>query len=225
MGKAERKLLGQLVRPGMTVVDVGANVGLYTILMAGLVGPAGRVISFEPDPDLLLLLRENCAANGAGNVAAQGTALGAAADQMILHRLTINSGENHLGSRDRAAFRRPVEVDVAAFDVLMPGLRPDFIKVDVQGWELNVLRGMEATLRASQAVIYLELWPDGLRRAGSAPADLFSFVKGLGYDFYPYEGGAKLDEKALLSMAEKVKGMNYVNLVATRNGPPSIPCA
>jgi FkbM family methyltransferase len=220
MGRAEHGLLSRLVKPGMTVVDVGANVGLYSVFMAGLVGPAGRVISFEPDPDLVALLRDNCAANNAANVEAHHAALGSRSDLMILHRLTLNSGENHLGPRDKAAFRRPIEVRVEAFDSLMPGVRPDFVKVDVQGWELNVLRGMEKTLKGSDAVVYLEFWPDGLRRAGSAPTELYSYVRGLGLDFFACDTMALLDESTFLAMASRVKGMSYVNLIAVRGGPP-----
>lgn len=220
MGKAERGIMGRLIKPGMTVVDVGANVGLYTLNMASLVGPGGRVIAFEPDPDLAALLRDNCAANGASNVETHAVALGSAPDRLILHRLTLNSGENHLGSQGRTAFRTPVEVEVAAFDKLLPGIRPDFVKVDVQGWELNVLRGMEGTLRESNARVYLEFWPDGLKRAGSAPADLFSFIHGLGLHFYACDDWRQLSEAAFLAMAENVKGMNYVNLLASRDGPP-----
>jgi FkbM family methyltransferase len=221
MGKAERGIMARLIKPGMTVVDVGANVGLYTLFMAGLVGPGGRVFAFEPDPDLAALLRDNCAANGASNVEAHPAALGSTAARLTLHRLTLNSGENHLGSQGRTPFRRPVEVEVAAFDSLLPGVRPDFVKVDVQGWELNVLRGMEATLRGSGARVYLEFWPDGLRRAGSEPEELYAFVLSLGFQFYACDDWRPLSEAAFLDMAAKVRGMNYANLLASRDGPPA----
>ena len=223
MGAAERIVLGKLVKPGMTAIDVGANLGLYTLLLAQLVGAQGRVISFEPDPDLFSLLRENCSVNGAC-VEARLVALGLSPDRMILQRLTLNSGDNHLGSSSRAAFRRPLEVEVAAFDSLMPDLLPDFIKVDVQGWELKVLKGMEATLRASEKVqVYLEFWPEGLRRAGDSPAALFEFVRGLGFRFYSCTDWAELDEGAFLALAGVVKGMNHVDLLATRGRPPADP--
>jgi FkbM family methyltransferase len=220
MGSSERTVLGQLVRPGMTAVDVGANLGLYSLLLEGLVGPAGRVIAFEPDPELFSLLRENCAENGAP-VEARQVALGLEPGRMILQRLILNSGDNHLGAAGRAAFRRPLEVEVAPLDSLMPGLRPDFIKVDVQGWELKVLKGMEGTLRAcGGAAVYLEFWPTGLRRAGDSPGELFSYLRGLDFRLYSCAGWRELDEGALLALGEDVRGMKHVDLYASRQGPP-----
>ena len=174
MGVAERAALGALVKPGMTVVDVGANLGLYSLLLADLVGLTGRVVSFEPDPDLCALLTENCGVNAAKNVDLQHVALGLGSDRMVLQRLTLNSGDNHLGSSERPAFCRPVEVEVAAFDALMPDLRPHFIKIDVQGWELRVLRGMDRALRGAElSGLFIEIWPTGSqarrRRPGGTP--------------------------------------------------------
>jgi FkbM family methyltransferase len=204
----------------MTVVDVGANLGLYTLFMAGLVGPTGRVIAFEPDPDLVALLRGNCAVNAAANVEAHGAALGSTPGRLFLNRIMLNSGNNHLGAQGRSALRQPLEVEVAAFDSLLPGVRPDFVKIDVQGWELKVLRGMEGTLKGADPVIYLEFWPEGLKRAGDTPRELFSFTRDLGLQFYSCDERRRLDESAFLEMASGVKGMNYVNLLVTRDGPP-----
>jgi FkbM family methyltransferase len=222
MGAAERKIFRKFIRAGMTVVDVGANLGLYSLAMAEMTGPTGRVISFEPDPDLYSLLRGNCEINNAGNVEAIQSALGRNSDKMTLHRLTLNSGGNHLGSGERVSFGRPVTVEVAVFDSLFPGVRPDFIKVDVQGWELNVLRGMERTLSDADPVIFLEFWPEGLRRAGSRPEEMFSMVRELGFRLYSCEGWAELDEPDLVAMAAKVSGAKFVNLIASRRSPSAV---
>jgi FkbM family methyltransferase len=219
MGGPERKLLAKFVRAGMTVVDVGANVGLYTLAMADIAGPSGRVISFEPDPELFPILRANCAANGATNVVAVNAALGRAPDKMTLHRLALHSGDNHLGSKDPIEFRRPVEVDVAAFDGLYPGVRPDFVKVDVQGWELNVLLGMERTLSDADPVIFLEFWPDGLKRAGNKPDELFSFFRDHGYHLYSCDGYSEFEGSAFIAMAARIGARKFVNLIASRSRP------
>jgi FkbM family methyltransferase len=221
MGAQERRILGSFIRAGMTVVDVGANLGLYSLAMADVAGPAGRVISFEPDPDLCSLLRTNCAANRAANIEAVQAALGRASDKMTLHRLTLNSGGNHLGSQNGGEIGRTVLVEVAAFDSLFPGVRPDFIKVDVQGWELNVLRGMERTLAASDPVIFLEFWPEGLRRAGNSPGEMFSLVRDLGFRLYSCDGWAELDESSFVAMAARFSGSRFVNLISSRSRPGS----
>jgi FkbM family methyltransferase len=219
MGRSEKAAMAELVKPGMTVVDVGANLGLYTLYMAGLVGPTGRVIAFEPDPDLVEILRENCSANGVTNVEVHNCALGAEPDHLILHRLTLNSGENHLGSKERGAFRRPVEVVVATFDSLLPDVRPDFVKVDVQGWELNVLKGMRLALLSSRPKVYVELWPEGLRRAGSSPKELYTFIREAQLDFYSGKEWSPVGEQQFLEMATSAKGMAYFNLLASSSRP------
>ncbi len=221
MGAAERAAISRLVGPGMLVVDAGANLGLYSLLMSRLVGPTGRVVAFEPDPDLFALLKENCIANGATNVECNPLALGSKPDRMQLHRPTLNSGDNHLGSRGNAAFRSSVAVDVATLDSLMPGIRPDFIKVDVQGWELHVLRGMEGTLRAAENVgIFLEICPKWLRRAGESPENLYRYVRGLGFTFFSCGGWEEVDEASFLRLAASMKGEAHVDLLAART-PPS----
>lgn len=223
MGAAERASLARLVRPGMVVVDVGANLGLYSLLMARLAGPTGRVVSFEPDPALFSLLRENCAANGATNVECIHLALGSLSGRMKLQRPTLNSGDNHLGNDTSTPFRRPIEVGVASLDSLMPDLRPDFIKVDVQGWELKVLRGMEGTLKAAGNVgIFLEICPKWLRRAGASPGELQDFVRGLGFRFYSCRDWGEVDEASFLALAGSMRGEDHVDLLASRS-PPHAP--
>ena len=220
MGASERVALGHLVRPGMTVLDVGANLGLYSLFLASGAGPSGRVIAFEPDPDLFALLRENCAANSAANVEAHNLALGASPGRMVLSRLTLNSGDNHLGESRDSTFRRPVEVEVAALDILMEGLRPDLIKVDMQGWELKVLKGMESLLRRVEAVgIYLEVCPKWLRRAGDGPAQLFDYLQSLGFRIYSCGTWAPMDRAAFLAMAGRLMGQGHVDVFVSRSQP------
>ena len=220
MGAPERAALDRLARPGMTVLDVGANLGLYTAYLARAVGPAGRVIAFEPDPDLFALLRENCAANAVANVDARNLALGAAHGRMVLSRLTLNSGDNHLGDAADSAFRRPLEVEVAALDALMGGLRPDLVKVDVQGWELKVLRGMQALLgECARVGIYLEVCPLLLRRAGDGPGELFDYLGALGFTVYSCATWEPMGRGAFLELVGRLRGLGHVDVFVSRSGP------
>ncbi len=222
MGRPERAALGRIAKPGMTVLDVGANLGLYSVLLSRLVGPAGKVIAFEPDPGLYALLRENCAANGALNVSAHNLALGSAPERMVLSRLTLNSGDNHLGADAGTTFRRPVEVEVEALDTLMPGLRPDLVKVDVQGWELKVLRGLERMLRTVEnVVIFLEVCPKWLRRAGDGPEELHGFLTDMGFRFYSSVDWRELDRAAFVMTTGRLRGQDHVDLLVTRSRLPA----
>ncbi len=224
MGRAERAALHRLVHPGMTVVDVGSNLGLYTVLLSRRVGPAGRVLAFEPDPDLFALLQRNCTLNGCHNVAAHNLALGSRRDRLALHRMIVNSGDNHLGEGGSKLFRRTVEADVVSLDEFAPDLQPDFVKIDVQGWELPVLRGMARLLKQHPpAGIYLEFWPEGFRRAGYAADDVVAFLAGLGFHFHRADTLEALDPAALGAIARSLTGLKHVDLYATRQPLPQQP--
>jgi FkbM family methyltransferase len=84
------------VKPGMTLADIGANVGYYTILASRLVGPTGKVLAFEPDEDNLAYLRKNLAENGCGNVQVYPFAVGAKDGEADLHQCPTNPGAHSI---------------------------------------------------------------------------------------------------------------------------------
>src|SRR5262245_24874789 len=86
MGREERRILEERVRPGMRVVDIGANVGLYSLLLARLVGPEGRVFAFEPEPTLFRALADNCRRSRLTNLAPRNLALGDRSGHVALYR-------------------------------------------------------------------------------------------------------------------------------------------
>jgi hypothetical protein len=99
MGADEKNLFGKLIKPGMTVIDIGANQGLYSLLFSRLVSDSGRVFSFEPDPILFDALQRNIILNSAENIQAFPVALGSSEARMTLYSSLINSGDNQIGSR------------------------------------------------------------------------------------------------------------------------------
>ena len=217
MGREERATLQRIVRPGMTVLDVGANLGLYTVLFARLVGATGRVIAFEPDPALFALLRRNSTLNGFTNITAHNLALGSRSDRAMLRKMIFNSGDNTLGSDGSRCFRREVPIQVVALDEFLPALHIDLVKIDVQGWEFEVLRGMDRILAACpHAGIYFELWPAGLRRAERTPAEMAEWLQARGYKLYHAATGSELDESAFAALVSKLTGMKHADLLALR---------
>lgn len=220
MGRKDRRHLEQWIRPGMRVLDVGSNLGLYSVLMARLVGVQGRVVCFEPDPVLFQAFRRNCALNGVDWVEGHNCALGARSARLSFHQKITNSGDNHLGQtqpRDRL-FRRTIEADVVALDVFLPGLEVDFIKIDIQGWELEALRGMQQTLAAQPAVtVYFEFFPAAYQRAGTTWRELVDFLHAGGFRISDPNTGHELTENDLARLADSMKDMKYTNLLARRH--------
>jgi FkbM family methyltransferase len=139
------------VRPGEVAFDIGANVGFLTILASRLVGPAGRVVAFEPEPRNLERLRRHCDWNGAANV------------RIIEAAVSSRSGKGRLGvAGDQSSAgldpRGEIDVTLVAIDELVQSHEippPEFMKVDVEGHELDVLRGARRTIEESQPVIVL----------------------------------------------------------------------
>ena len=175
MGKEERAFFESQIKPGMNIAEAGANIGVYTIQLSRLAGPEGRVFAFEPDPHLFACLCENLDRAEVTNVEAHHCALGSAPGKLSLAWDGLNSGDTHLSREAQAG---AAQVDVARLDTVLAGKRVDFFKLDVQGWELEVLRGMNELFSEIPTLrLFVEYWPAGLRRAGTEPAALLAFFK------------------------------------------------
>ena len=216
MGRKEARLLKRLIEPGMQVVDVGANIGLYALLLARLAGDDGHVFAFEPEPNLFSVLCENCAANGAVNITPFQCAVGDVNKRATLQRNIFNSGDNRLGVSRPGA--QTIEVEVARLDDVLPVRTLGFIKLDVQGHELAALSGMERTLASSPNVrVLFEFCPADLRAANTDPESLLQFFRDRGFELYEMKD-ARLrtipDAERLIS---DLRGKQYTNLLASRN--------
>ena len=148
--KDELAFVERFLQSGMTVLDIGAHQGLYTLLASQRVGPSGRVFSFEPSPRERRALRLNVALNLRRNVTIQGLALGGqetSADLFVVK--TFETGCNSLRPPIADSLIYPVRVRVTTLDTWMQtkGIKSiHFIKLDVEGAELEVLQGAKRLL-------------------------------------------------------------------------------
>jgi FkbM family methyltransferase len=214
---ADRALLEAQVQPGMVVADIGANVGLYTYLLARCVGEQGLVYAFEPNPPLFASLETNCRTNGVANVRLHNVALGLQDDTLTLTPARFNSGDSRLSRREAAATTGGISVPVRPLDALLEGRPLDFVKIDVQGWELEVFKGMHGQLAGSRPLrIYFEFWPAGLRAAGSEPAELLAFLRQRGFRLYRAENHTLTPLTGDDHLEGSLKGTSWINLMATR---------
>jgi FkbM family methyltransferase len=172
-------LLCALVDAGDTFLDVGANLGYYTIKMGGRVGPGGRVFSFEPNPAMFETLQENININGfAGRAEAFNAAAGAAAG-----RLAFSVDHSHPGGgtvHPHPSAEGTADVAVVAIDDALPqDVVVDLIKIDVEGFEPMVFDGMARLLaRSPQAAIVCEFSYGGWERFGEPVAMLRRYAEG-----------------------------------------------
>jgi FkbM family methyltransferase len=169
-------------------LDVGANIGLHTIVMSRLTGSAGRVFAFEPDPHNFQLLERNLRANGAGNVTAHQCAIGEADGVVRLARNPRNYADCRVTSELPGWSSEAVPM--TTLDTALPELPAGslrFVKLDVQGSECRVLRGMRRTLeRQPDVVMVVEVFPGGLRGAGASARELVEMLASLGFDGWEF---------------------------------------
>lgn len=217
MGKAEKQLFERFLQPGMTVVDVGANQGLYTLLFSRLVGPGGTVIAFEPETDMYRALVENVRNNEAINVECHQVALGARPGMAALSRSLLHGGDNRLAPGHPESISRKELVTVRTLDEMLGEGRVDFLKMDVQGWEGEVWRGMDHLLaRQSDLVVYFEFWPRGLRQAGYAPVELLQCLVQQGFQLFEHRRGELQQLREFAPLLDRLLGNHFTNLLAQR---------
>jgi FkbM family methyltransferase len=181
----ETSLIESRVKPGDVVLDIGANIGYYTLILARLVGESGRVYAFEPDPANFLLLKRNVRANGYRNVVLVKKAVADASGPLALHICPDNKGDHRIydSNDDRATI--PIEaITLDEYFADDPG-RLDFIKMDIQGSEGRALRGMAGLLgRYPEVKMITEFWPAGLRRSGVEAKDYLDDLGRLGFHLF-----------------------------------------
>lgn len=170
--EALTELYPRYVRPGMTVVEAGANVGYFTLLAAQYVGAEGHVHAFEPDPHNFELLRDNVEVNGyTGRVTLHMAALGERSGTATFYGTTRHRGNGSLIERldqlgDNSAEVRTFDVEVTTIDALVVP-RVDVLKVDAEGAEPFVFRGARETIeRSVQMTAIVEFWPKFFAKAG-----------------------------------------------------------
>lgn len=181
-----RRVLDRILRPGMTVVDVGANIGYHTVFSAKRVLPGGRVVAVEADAENAVYLRENLRLNGVGDgtgraVTVLEVAAGAARYRRPFHRRP-DAGHHGFYEHPTEKALETVEVEVAPLDELVES-PVDLVKIDVEAGEMDVLAGMEKIVAESPGLHLLVEWnPPLMKAAGLDPHALPERVTALGFD-------------------------------------------
>lgn len=200
VGREQLFLKARMVRPGDVVFDCGAHHGFMTVLFAHWVGPEGHVVSFEPVPANGEAVRRNIALNGLENVTFEPKAVGSREDRV---HITAESNAEIVGSEGRGA-----TVDVTYLD-RYAHLEPTLLKIDVEGFEVEVLRGAREIL-ARRPKLAIEIHTHQMKRYGTSVDDLLGLLPAGAYDLWlqwqddedpvPYDGRPITDRVHLFAL-------------------------
>lgn len=176
-------LVEALVREGDRVLDVGANFGHFSLAAAKAVGPSGSVVSFEPNPNAYARLSLHLALNKLSWVEANNIGISDTEDCLTLSIPSINSGEATFGI-SKYQNVSVVKVPVQRLDNIVSQKRVNFLKIDVEGFEVHVLRGAKTILERDRPMILTEVVEKHLEGAGESRDSLSQVMKEMGYKSY-----------------------------------------
>jgi len=184
------KVFQGTVSKGMTYIDIGANIGYFTLIAAKIVGEEGEIFAFEPEPLNFDLLVKNIALNKYENVIPMQKAIsnkdGTA--KLFVDRISFGSHSLITPGKDVHSFGQDtIEVEAQTLDSFFKNYtgKIDLVKIDVEGAELAVLEGMESIINQNKELIIItEFLPDGLSRFGSSPEEFLNRLVNYGFKLY-----------------------------------------
>lgn len=209
----ETMVISAALKPGDSFVDVGANIGFFSLLAHRLVGPEGRVHAVEATPSTADLLDDNIARNDAGAIRVHRCA---ASDREGMANMVVhdagNIGSNHLSfDREGAGAGIPLR----RLDSLLAGEAIRLIKLDIEGAEAMALRGAGALLDGDTTpALLFEFSPNMLRGMGDDPAALLAHLEGKGYTIY------EIHPNRLTPRDDSILARTQTYLLALKPGDP-----
>lgn len=173
------KFLNDYIKPGMTVVDVGANIGFYSVLLSKMVGEKGSVHCFEPDNNNFKHLVSNTGKYK--NIFANKSAVSDKSGKIKFYHCDINVDHQTYDNGEGRAF---TEIDcVSLDDYFKNGQTVDLLKTDTQGFDYFVISGMKEIIKKSKNfVLITEFWPFGLNKAGTPPGKFIAQLEEMGFE-------------------------------------------
>jgi FkbM family methyltransferase len=178
------EMFKKIVKPEMVVLDIGANIGYYSLLAASLVGCNGKVWAFEPEPHNFANLQDNLELNGYNNVILVNKAVSNDSGMASLYISDMESGEHSLIPCQGRFTAKLTVSTVRLDDMFGTNTRIDVIKTDTEGNDICVLEGARDTINANSDIkVFTEFWPEGTKAAGYSPEDYWDLLKALGFKY------------------------------------------
>jgi FkbM family methyltransferase len=226
--RIELDIFEQLAAASTTIIDVGANIGLYCCIAAGRLPATGSVVAFEPVPENLAYLRKNIEENELATlVAVEGQAVGQARGEIEIYLLEGSTARHSASAKNVCNSATSIAVPLVSLDEYVQldlgSRRIDLLKVDVEGYETAVLRGASCMLREDRPTLFIEYVPDNLINCGSEPGEFLDIV----FDIYDQvlvvdepRGSVKVVSKSDLLRHSSRRYMNANLIAISRSGQP-----
>ncbi len=219
--KSESHFIKSICYEGMNILDIGANIGYYTALFSQLAGDRGSVIAIEPDLESYKYLSKSINSFNYKNVLSFRLAASDIKQKLPLFISKENRGDNRLYSTNQK--RKTIMVDCLTVDELLEENKIenlDLIKIDVQGYEPKVLKGMLNIVRSSKKLILLsEFWPEGILQAGESPNEFLTMLRKMQFQLFELKKDGFLvllkpskDNKFI----KKYQGRKYTNIIGKK---------
>lgn len=175
-------LMFDIVKSGDTIVDVGTNRGMFSFTASYIVGKTGKVFSFEPNPNCLEALDQTISMNKIENIFVNRCGLASKAGELTLSVPLINWGEGTFGKSsysDENTYQ--IQVDVKIGDNILKKETPTLIKIDVEGFEYNVIQGLQRTIKQHHPIIITEIVAKHLKSCGTSVQEIKTLIESMGY--------------------------------------------
>ena len=183
----QTKIVKKYVHEGDVVIDVGAHVGYYTLLMAQLVGKNGKVYSFEPDPINFELLKKSVEINGFENVVLIQKAVSDTTEKIKLFLGDNDSAINRIYDAKLGDAKKSIDVESVTIDEYFKENDKlfNFIKIDSEGSEAKIINGMEKFLTKNRKLIMMtEFFPFLIKKSGDEPKQYLKSLENSGFELY-----------------------------------------
>jgi len=214
----EISLMKQYIQKGDSVLDIGANIGFYAEILSELVDKKGKVHCFEPDSTNYKHLEKRC--HHLSNVFLNHKAVSDKTDKLKIYTSKQLNVDHRTYKPDD--YDREIEIDAIAIDDYLSShskdCTVDFIKMDIQGFEMSAAKGMKKTFQSPHLKLLSEFWPYGMRKAGSSVLEYYQFLKQ--YNFYIY----LIENQQLVELSEEkvttflnLPETNYMNIFASKD--------
>jgi len=208
----QAEIMKKFVKKGDVVMDIGANIGIYSLLLAKIVGNKGKVYSFEPDPKNFKILKKNIGINKYKNIIPIKKAISNKTGKTKLFIAEFNKGDHRIYPSDEK--RKFIEIETISLNDYSKNNKDKikFIKMDIQGAEVLAFEGGNSFFKKQKPVILQEFWPVGIKSSGKDYKKFLKFIYS-NYDIYSErEIKEKLNPKKVLELVS-LKKRNHINLL------------